>query len=274
MDVTSTRHELHDNTDYSDRRDAPRHSRQSVLPAPRRRHVLRPGTGRTSRSRSATSHRSSAASACRSRRTGARARIEIHPALSGHRFLPLAIPDNVITKVQVRYIDQCTGTEIRQTDLAPLPDGRPDGYHLAGRRTLWGVKSARATPRSATRTVGRPRAHELYDPSMPGEYLPIGERGAGREPPDIDLDTLVRPARPHVRRLLPPALADPDLERRQPGHRAADQGRALSGRVRRRRRRVLRVLPFGADRLQVRRLGRGRLGRPGRRHPTSPPTSP
>ena len=42
-------------------------------------------------------------------RNGARARVEIRPAISGTRFLPLAVPDNVITKVQVRYYDECTG---------------------------------------------------------------------------------------------------------------------------------------------------------------------
>ncbi len=55
-------------------------------------------------------------------RTGARARVEIRPALSGHRFLPLAVPNNVITKVQVRYYNECTAppTLIATRDLAPL----------------------------------------------------------------------------------------------------------------------------------------------------------
>ena len=40
-------------------------------------------------------------------RNVARARVEIRPALSGNKFLPLAIPNNVIDKVQVRYYDEC-----------------------------------------------------------------------------------------------------------------------------------------------------------------------
>ena len=41
-------------------------------------------------------------------RNGARARVEVRPAISGTRFLPLAVPNNVITKVQVRYYNHCT----------------------------------------------------------------------------------------------------------------------------------------------------------------------
>ena len=40
-------------------------------------------------------------------KNGARARVDIRPAISGTRFLPLAVPDNVITKVQVRYYNEC-----------------------------------------------------------------------------------------------------------------------------------------------------------------------
>ena len=55
---------------------------------------------------------------------GARARIEIHPAISGTRFLPLAIPNNTITKVQIRYFDECRdpARSVLVQNLKPLPD--------------------------------------------------------------------------------------------------------------------------------------------------------
>jgi len=74
-------------------------------------------------------------------RNGARARIEIRPALSGKGFLPLAIPDNVIDKVQVRYYNGCTGNEIlsARKDLAPLPSDDQTAYAGLGGGTLWGL---------------------------------------------------------------------------------------------------------------------------------------
>ena len=73
-------------------------------------------------------------------RTGARARVEIRPALSGHRFLPLAVPNNVIEKVQVRYYNECTGAEIASARTEPraAPCGRPVGLRRAGRRDALG----------------------------------------------------------------------------------------------------------------------------------------
>ena len=80
------------------RRRRRRHRREPVLRASGRRHLLRPGTGRTSRSRSATSRRSSAGSGSRCRGTCARA--DRRPAGDQRQeFMPLAIPNNVITKV-------------------------------------------------------------------------------------------------------------------------------------------------------------------------------
>ena len=66
------------------------------------------------------------------------------PAISGHRFLPLAVPDNVITKVQVRYYNECTGAEIASAryDLAPLPTADQSAFVTAGGGTLWGLPSA------------------------------------------------------------------------------------------------------------------------------------
>ena len=69
-------------------------------------------------------------------RNGARARIEIRPAISGHQFLPLAVPNNVITKVQVRYYDECRdsahASPLATLDLAPLPAANQGGVPGVG----------------------------------------------------------------------------------------------------------------------------------------------
>ncbi len=79
------------------------------------------------------------------RRNVARARVEIRPAKSGNKFLPLAVPNNVITKVQVRYYNECTNppTLIPNTtfDLKPLPAGRPGGVRRLRRRHAVGLES-------------------------------------------------------------------------------------------------------------------------------------
>src|SRR4029453_14829442 len=75
-------------------------------------------------------------------RNGARARIEVRPAISGHRFLPLAVPDNVITKVQVRYYDGCSGAHLAKAALAPLDNLEIAGYKNSGGGELWAVRSA------------------------------------------------------------------------------------------------------------------------------------
>ena len=64
------------------------------------------------RSRSATSPSLFGSVGLPLSRNGARARIEIRPAISGHQFLPLAVPNNVITKVQVRYYQRVHGAEL------------------------------------------------------------------------------------------------------------------------------------------------------------------
>ena len=73
----------------------------------------------------------------------ARARIDIRPAISGHKFLPLAIPNNVITKVQVRYYDNCRDpnhtSPIATKDLAPLPDTQQAAFASQGGGILWGL---------------------------------------------------------------------------------------------------------------------------------------
>ena len=121
-------------------------------------------------------------------RNVARARVDIRPAISGHRFLPLAVPDNVITKVQVRYYNECTGAEITSArhDLAPLPAPDQSGFAAAGGGQLWGLPSA------ADPTVGdKNRSFNLVLPSYStscGDYVPVGVevRLASRD--DIDLN--------------------------------------------------------------------------------------
>jgi hypothetical protein len=75
-------------------------------------------------------------------RNGARARVEIRPAISGHRFLPLAVPNNIITKVQVRYYKECGSgapSLIATRDLAALPPADQNGFVTAGGGMLWGL---------------------------------------------------------------------------------------------------------------------------------------
>jgi hypothetical protein len=114
-------------------------------------------------------------------RNVARARVEIRPALSGNKFLPLAVPNNVIDKVQVRYFDECRdpghtsplstniGTAL---DLKELPAGAQAGFASMGGGTLWGL------PDLSNPTVGDPnRSVQLTVPSYGGcgqDYLPIG----------------------------------------------------------------------------------------------------
>ena len=125
-------------------------------------------------------------------RNGARARIEIRPAISGHRFLPLAIPDNVITQVQIRYFDQCTGNELAKQDLAQLPDGTYGDYQNGGGGSLWAPKIPGSDPPAGDpmRPVGVPLT--AYDPAQCGglQYRPISEQVRVASAPDINLDTL------------------------------------------------------------------------------------
>ena len=78
----------------------------------------------------------SSARCCRA--TTARARVEIRPATSGHRFLPLAVPNNVITNVQVRYYNECDGTLLATTPLYPL--GNQGAFASSGGGMLWGLE--------------------------------------------------------------------------------------------------------------------------------------
>jgi Putative Flp pilus-assembly TadE/G-like len=112
-------------------------------------------------------------------RNTAEARVEIRPALSGNRFLPLAVPDNVIRKVQIRYYDECHNTLLATKDLAPS-GASPDGG------ALWTLPTAGNTG------VGDPNlSFGLTIPSFDsacGDYLAVGTevRIASRD--EIDLN--------------------------------------------------------------------------------------
>ena len=123
-------------------------------------------------------------------RNRARARIEVRPALSGTRFLPLAVPNNLITKVQVRYYNHCTSPAalIATRDLAPLPASYQGGFAAVGGGTLWGLPSV------SDPTVGDPnQAFALTLPTYGGcsqPYLPVGVQVRLASRAEIDLNSL------------------------------------------------------------------------------------
>jgi hypothetical protein len=117
----------------------------------------------------------------------ARARVDIHPAVSGHRFLPLAVPNNIITKVQVRYYNECTGAEITSArhDLAPLPTGFQGN---AGGGQFWGLPDPNdPSGQTGDPAIGFNLDMPAYDPAC-GDYVPVGMevRLASRD--EIDLN--------------------------------------------------------------------------------------
>jgi hypothetical protein len=134
-------------------------------------------------------------------KNGARARVEIRPAISGTRFLPLAVPNTIITKVQVRYYKECGAGAPSQIgpphDLAPLPSGDQSAFAIAGGGMLW------ALPSDADPTVGdKSKAFDLampgYDPAC-GDYVPVGVevRVASRD--NVNLDQSCQTLRDDVR---------------------------------------------------------------------------
>jgi hypothetical protein len=122
-------------------------------------------------------------------RAGGRARVEIRPAISGHRFLPLAVPNNIITKVQVRYYNECTGAEIpgSRQDLAPLPTQDQGAFAGAGGGQLWGIMVPNSSPPVGDKSLGFNLTLPAYSASC-GDYVPVGVevRLASRD--DIDFN--------------------------------------------------------------------------------------
>jgi hypothetical protein len=105
-------------------------------------------------------------------RNGARARVEIRPSIAGHKFLPLAVPNTIVTRVQVRYYDECRNQLLATRDLAPLPEADQAGFAAAGGGTLWGLPSA-GDPKVGDRSL----SFALTVPSYGGcgqAYLPVG----------------------------------------------------------------------------------------------------
>ena len=197
-------------------------------------------------------------------RNGARARVEIRPAISGHRFLPLAVPNNVITKVQVRYYNECTTSHRRCSRRATSRRSPPPtrAGSRPGRRHALGPAERRRSERRRPRPSLR-----LTLPSLrrlrPG--VPAGRgRGADREPQRD------RPRTNSCAQLLAmqyadcfhAALADPRLERRQRRQPGPDRRRPPDRRLRQRpSRRVLRHAarsrrPTAATAPRLRQLGR------------------
>ena len=119
-------------------------------------------------------------------RTGARARVEIRPALSGHRFLPLAVPNNEITKVQVRYYNECTSTPtlLATRDLEEVPSANQGA--VVGVGTLWGLPGASATNPAPGFDITLPSYGGCSQP-----YLPVGVevRIASRDEINFDTNT-------------------------------------------------------------------------------------
>jgi Putative Flp pilus-assembly TadE/G-like len=121
-------------------------------------------------------------------RNGARARVDIRPAISGTRFLPLAVPDNVITKVQIRYYNECTGQLIPNStfDLKPLPSTAQAAYASTGGGMLWGLPNpGKPDEGDPNRSFGL--ALPGYDSSC-GDYLPVGEEVRVASQDNIDLN--------------------------------------------------------------------------------------
>jgi hypothetical protein len=124
----------------------------------------------------------------------ARARIEIRPRISGTRFKPLAIPDNIVTKVQVRYFDQCNDptytNPLLVQDLAKLPDGDTTAYRNGGGGTLWGVPIAGSDPPVGDPNLSVSLPMTAYDAGQCGSlpYRPIVEQVRLASSDDVDLD--------------------------------------------------------------------------------------
>ena len=122
-------------------------------------------------------------------RAGGRARVDIRPAISGNRFLPLAVPNNLITKVQIRYYNECLPNNrvlLAKHDLAPLPVADQGGFAAAGGGMLWGLPVPGSNPPVGDKSLSFSLALPSYIPAC-GAYLPVGvEVRLASENVDID----------------------------------------------------------------------------------------
>ena len=124
-------------------------------------------------------------------RNGARARIEIHPAVSDNGFIPLAIPETEVVKAQVRYYNECASprTLLGGANLKPLA---PEYQTVAG-TVLWGPDTGQPAVQPSSITLNLPPSADCGN-----EYISVGAevRVAGRASVDLNQDcSVVAPLR-------------------------------------------------------------------------------
>jgi hypothetical protein len=114
-------------------------------------------------------------------RNSARARIEIHPAVSDNGFIPLALPETEIAKAQVRYYNECTSPRalLGSTDLKPLAPV----YQTVPGTVLWGPDTGGVTVDPSNIPLRLPPSADCA-----GEYIPIGVEVAVAGRSAIDLN--------------------------------------------------------------------------------------
>jgi Flp pilus assembly protein TadG len=131
-------------------------------------------------------------------RTTARARVELKEAASGDQFIPIAVPEQTIVKAQVRFINECDGSQVgNSVAFKPLKTT----YQTQGGMQLWGPdllgNQTSVDPGQIALTTPQDTAIPIPAPATGSpacnagntlDYIPIAVevRVAGRK--DIDLD--------------------------------------------------------------------------------------
>ena len=126
-------------------------------------------------------------------RNVARARVQIHPAISFNGFLPLAVPDSQIEKAQIRYYNECTynpnnpnASLLATADLRPLSSG----YQTTSGDTLWGPAVGNPLPADVS-----PIGVALTLPSSLNgcpntlDYVPVGVEIRFTSEPNVDINS-------------------------------------------------------------------------------------
>ena len=138
---------------------------------------------------------------------GARARVELKEASSGDDFIPIAVPEQTIVKAQVRFINECNGSQVgNSVALKPLKTA----YQTQGGMQLWGPDplGTQATVDPGQIALTTPQDSAIPIPGKSScnsgtelDYIPIGVelRVAGRkdinlEPPTSARCTALQPA--------------------------------------------------------------------------------